>query len=331
MPRNIVPMLAKLTKLPSPDNEYAFEIKWDGIRAIIYCDQGRTTLQSRNLLDLTYQYPELHPVCEQLRARSAVLDGEIVALTDKGVPSFELLQNRMHLAPGLVSSRARRIPATLMIFDLLYYDGHILFDLPYVERRKALESLKLSGPCWQTPANHVGDGAALLEATRVQGFEGVVAKRIDSRYEPGQRTGAWCKIKNTRRQECVIAGWLPGEGWRTGRIGSLLTGYYDLSPLEAKRQRRPQKLVFSGKVGTGFNEATLVKLLKLLQPLQRENNPFDIDPPRYRNAFYAEPSLVGEFEFTEWTKQHIMRHPSFKGLRPDKNPRDVVREFISTP
>jgi len=331
MPERIVPMLAKSTPLPTPDDAYAYEIKWDGIRAIVYCDLGRITIQSRNLLDLTYQYPELHPLCKQLRARRVVLDGEIVALNNKGVPSFELLQNRMHLAPGLVTSRARMIPATLMIFDLLYCDGKSLTALPYVQRRSALEALQLSGPCWQTPSYHVGDGAALLQLTRDQGFEGVIAKKLDSRYEPGQRTGAWRKIKNTFRQECIIAGWLPGEGWRMGRIGSLLTGYYDISPQEARRERRPQKLVFSGKVGTGFNESTLKKLLDLLKPLQRESNPFEVDPPRYRNAIYAEPKLVADFEFTEWTRQHIMRHPSFKGLRIDKDPRDVVREVVSAP
>ncbi|HEY3321670.1 MAG TPA: non-homologous end-joining DNA ligase [Planctomycetota bacterium] len=324
MPISIVPMLAKAGVLPDSDDNYAYEIKWDGIRAITYIRGGMVVLQSRNLLDFTHQYPELQQLAKPMGRASAVLDGEIVAFNEEGVPSFERLQGRMGLTAEKVRQRRRtNAPITYMIFDLLYFDGQNLMELPYLERRRRLEALALNGPCWQTPGYHVGDGPAMLEASRKKRLEGVVAKRIDSHYEPGLRSGAWRKIKNVLRQEFVIGGWLPGEGSRLGQIGSLLVGYYDIVPTQ---RRVPQRLLFAGKVGTGFTDATLRSLAALLEPLKRAERPF-ADDPKYRQARFVEPRLVCEVEFTEWTSDGKLRHPSYKGLRPDKNPLEVVREI----
>jgi len=324
MPEKLVPMLAKLSFLPSDDAQHAYEIKWDGIRAIVYIEGGRARIQSRNLRDITHQYPELRPLGEALGARPAVFDGEIVALDENGRPSFEHLQARMGLASDSAVRRVMKdTPIICMIFDLLYLDGRNLMSLPYLERREKLEALKLSSAAWQTPAYHRGDGRAMLAASRDKNLEGIIAKRLDSRYEPGKRSGAWLKIKNHQRQEFVIGGWTPGE---RHAIGSLLVGYFDITPQQAAQTGRPQRLIYAGGVGTGFTEATLNKLLTLLTPLRREINPFSTKPPK-PDAIFVEPKLVCEVEFTEWTQGHIMRHPAFKGLRMDKEAAEVVREI----
>lgn len=325
-PKVIVPMMAKLADLPRDEANYAYELKWDGIRAISFVEDGRARIQSRNLLDLTAQYPELNPVPRELRKRRAVFDGEIVALNAAGVPSFELLQQRMHLTPSKANYIAERVPALYMVFDLLYLDDKNLMELSYAERRELLNGLLQPRNAWQVSSYHVGDGAELLSASKTKGFEGLVAKRLDSGYEAGRRSGAWIKIKNSLRQEAVIGGWLPGEGSRGGRIGALLVGYYDCLPEEARRRGEKQKLVYAGKVGTGFTDKTLADLAGRLTPLRRTDNPFDVDRPKYRTAVYVEPKLVGEIQFAEWTSGHMMRHPSFKGLRDDKSAGDVVRE-----
>ena len=252
--------------------------------------------------------------------REAVFDGEIVAFDDSGRPSFERLQRRMNVtAPSAVRRLSASTPVVYAIFDLLYLDGHSLMGLPYAQRRERLEALGLAGPAWRVPAVHAGQGTRLLEATAAQGLEGVVAKRLDSRYEPGRRTGAWLKIKHTRRQELVIGGWLPGEGRRTDRIGALLMGVYEGSGDD-------RRLRFAGRVGTGFTERTLTELAALLKPLRRDDSPFDPKPKLPRNAEFVEPSLVAEIEFREWTSEGVMRAPSYKGLRDDKDAGTVVRE-----
>jgi bifunctional non-homologous end joining protein LigD len=325
----IVPMMARLADIPSNDSQFAFELKWDGIRAIIFLEKGRVRIQSRNLLDLTRQYPELSDAPKELRKKSIVLDGEIVALNKQGVPSFEQLQQRMHLTASKASLIARDVPAIYMVFDLLYLGNESLMALPYTERRAKLEKFFVPRKSWQLSTYHVGDGKELLSLSKARGFEGLIGKRLDSIYEPGRRSGAWIKIKNSLRQEAVIGGWLPGEGSRGGRIGALLVGYYDYLPNEARRRGEKQKLIFAGKVGTGFTDKMLVEIAAVLMPLRRIDNPFDVDKPKYRAAIYVEPRLVGEIQFTEWTAGHMMRHPSFKGLREDKNAEEVVREVKS--
>ena len=319
MPSGLRPMLCKpAAALPPNLRDYGFEIKWDGIRALLYYDSDTLKLISRNMLELTPQYPELQMLATELGKKRLILDGEIVALNDAGVPSFEQLQGRMGLTDsGVINKRRGTIPITFMIFDLLYVDGEDLMTRPYIERREKLEALKLSGPCWHTPPFYLGQGEALLAITREKQFEGIVGKRLESCYEAGARSGAWIKIKNTLRQEFVIGGWLPGTGTRSARIGSLLIGYYD----DQKRFH------YAGKVGTGFSEATLDTLLALLKPAVQTTNPFAVRHPNHRHSIFVEPRHVAEIEFTEWTREGLLRHPSFKGLRPDKPSAEVRREF----
>jgi bifunctional non-homologous end joining protein LigD len=317
MPERIVPMLARAaTKVPQPEAEWSFEVKWDGVRAIAYVRPGRLRLESRNLREITDSYPEIRGLLRDLGMREAVFDGEIVAFGEDGRPSFERLQRRMHVtAPASVKRLATSTPVVYAIFDLLYLDGRSLIDTPYVERRAQLDRLTLGGPAWRVPASHEGDGTRLLEATGVQGLEGLIAKRLNSRYEPGRRSGAWLKLKHTLRQELVIAGWLPGEGRRADRIGALLVGH-----------RRDGQLVYAGRVGTGFTDATLAQLSQRLAPLRRKDSPFDVAPKLPRESVFVEPTLLAEVEFREWTEEGVMRAPSFKGLRDDKDAADLVLE-----
>ncbi|EAX47111.1 DNA ligase (ATP) [Thermosinus carboxydivorans Nor1] len=322
----IPPMLAKPATLPADEKDYGFEIKWDGIRAVIYLASDNLRILSRNLKDVTRQYPELMPLTQALAGHSVILDGEIVAFDINGRPSFARLQNRMGLASDrTIARKTTEIPATYIIFDLLYIDGQSTLSLPYIERRRLLEELDLNGPNWQTPAYKTGQGRELLLASRRLGLEGIVAKKLDSIYLPGKRPGTWLKIKNVRRQEFVIGGWLPGQGTRTGMIGALLLGYYDRTPKEAAKAGQPQRLLFAGAVGTGFTHTTLKKLQHLLKPLEQAEPPFAESPP-LKGAVFVKPALVGEVEFTEWTPGGTLRHPSFKGLRNDKDPRDILCE-----
>jgi bifunctional non-homologous end joining protein LigD len=317
MPERIVPMLARSsTTIPTPEDQWSYEVKWDGVRAIAYVKPGRLRLESRNLKEITDSYPEVRGLLRDLGMREAVFDGELVAFDDSGRPSFERLQRRMHVTSASAVRRlAASTPVVYAIFDLLYLDGLVLMDEPYEERRARLEALELAGPAWRVPAAHVGEGERLLEATREQGLEGVMAKRLGSRYEPGRRSGAWVKVKHTLRQELVIGGWLPGEGRRAERIGALLMGYY-----------RDTTLVYAGRVGTGFTEATLDELRSRLEPLRRKGSPFDEAPKLPRSAEFVEPHLVADVEFREWTADGIMRAPSFKGLRDDVSAKDVRSE-----
>lgn len=324
IPERLEPMKATLSKLPPDEESWGFEIKWDGVRAIAYCEPGQVRLESRNLREVTRQYPEVRALAGQLGSRTAVLDGELVAFDADGRPSFQRLQRRMHVASEAeVRRRARDAPVTYVIFDLLYLDGDLLLDRGYEERREHLEGLGLEGESWQTPSYHRGDGAALVAASRAQGLEGILAKRLASAYAPGRRSRDWLKIKNTRSQEVVIGGWLPGKGRREGELGALLVGYH-------VREDGERLLRYAGKVGTGFRDADLRLLRERLQPLRREESPFAGRQPQ-RGSIFVEPELVCEVEFSEWTQSATLRHPSYKGLRDDKPPTDVVREEPTAP
>jgi bifunctional non-homologous end joining protein LigD len=319
MPTRVKPMLATIGKLPVDDERWAHEIKWDGVRALAYSRPGELQLKSRNLKDITGQYPELGRMNRALSSHEAILDGEIVAFDESARPSFSALQPRMHVASGTQVKRlARSTPVTYMIFDLLWLDGHSLMQLPYAERRERLAELKLTGERWQTPDHVVGRGAELLRASAEQGLEGIVAKRLDSTYQPGRRSTAWIKIKNTGRQEVVIGGWMPGQGRRKERIGALLVGVYE--PDGALR--------YVGRVGTGFTESELERLERLLTPLERDASPFSAGEKPPRGAVFSEPVLVAEVEFREWTPGGSLRAPSYKGLREDTAPEEAVREDI---
>ncbi|HEX8066421.1 MAG TPA: DNA ligase D [Thermoleophilaceae bacterium] len=314
MPERVVPMLAKPGELPPDEERWSFEVKWDGIRALAYSQPGRLRLEGRRLTDVTAQYPELRPLGRQLGSRDAVLDGEIVAFDERGRPSFERLQQRMHLTgESRIKRRAKEIPVVYAIFDLLYLDGRSLMALPYEERRARLDELGLEGPAWRTPAAHPGEGTALRAASAEQGLEGVVAKRLDSPYEPGRRTGAWVKVKNKQRRELVVGGWMPGEGKRERSIGALVVGYHD----------RGGTLRYGGRVGSGLGDDALRDLQRRLEPLRRRSSPFEGDPKPPRGARYVEPELVCEVEYTDWTSEGVLRHPVYKGLC-DVDPAAVV-------
>jgi len=316
MPDHIEPMMAKLgTAIPKPDAAWGFEFKWDGIRALAYVEGGTVRLMSRSGENITPRYPEIHAMGRAIGSSEVILDGEVVALDDKGRPSFEEIQQRMGLtSESEVRRKMKVVPVTYMLFDLLWQDGHSLLTEPYTERRRLLAALKLAGASWQTPPYEKGGGQAMLEASAKAGLEGVMAKKLDSHYEPGRRSGVWVKVKNHNRQELVIGGWLEGEGKRRGYPGALLVGYYE-----------KEKFVYAGKVGTGFTDAMLEKLAKLLKPLEQDKSSFDVGAPP-RAAHYVKPKLVAEFEFVEWTRSGQLRAPAFKGLRADKPARKVVRE-----
>jgi bifunctional non-homologous end joining protein LigD len=324
MPGFVVPMLARLSTPPGADDEsWAYEVKWDGVRAIARSEPGRLHLVSRNGNDVTAAYPELRALNRALGSRSAMLDGEIIAFDADGRPSFEALQPRMHQrGESAVRRLMRSTPVTYAIFDLLWLDGHSLMDLPYAERRARLEELHLNGEHWRTPPYHsgAGEGEALLDATREQGLEGVVAKRLDSRYMPDGREGAWLKLKHHRRQEAVIGGWSEGRGARAARIGALDLGVYD----------QTGALRYAGQVGTGFDEAELDRLAGLLSPLEQDESPFTGRQPPRDTRFVA-PELVCEVEFSDWTQAGQLRQASYRGLREDKPAAEVTRERVQTP
>jgi bifunctional non-homologous end joining protein LigD len=327
-PKKLSPMLAKMGDVPKGD-EWAFEIKWDGVRALAFARGGELRMTSRRGDEITPRYPELAGIAADLDGRAAVLDGEVVTFTEKGVPSFQLLQRRMGLSDArAIEQRRRETPVTFVVFDLLHLDGENTRPLLYPERRELLEGLELDGASWQTPANHPGPGEDLLEAARRRALEGIVAKRLDSPYRPGKRTGEWIKTRLWKRQEFVIGGYNPGEGSRSGRVGSLLVGYWDKRREELKKGER-QRLVYAGGVGSGMTESDIDFLTSELGKRRREDSPFEIGGPRgpkARNAVYCEPELVCEVSWTEWTDEGTLRQPAFKGMRVDKDPRDVVRE-----
>jgi bifunctional non-homologous end joining protein LigD len=330
MPSRLEPMLARNGRIPESDgDDWAYEIKWDGIRALGYADHGDWCMLSRRLEDVTQRYPELAPIAEALADHAAILDGEVVALDGEGRPRFQLIQSRMGLSsPAQIKARAAQTPVDYVIFDLLHLDGHCVRDLPYVQRRELLDELGLEGPRWRVPRYRHGGGSSLLEAASLQGLEGIVAKRCDSPYRPGRRSGEWIKERVWRRQEFVIGGYIPGEGRRSNRVGSLLVGYYDRRASELG-DGGVQTLHFAGGVGSGLTEELIDRLTRELGARERPTSPFDVGAPsgpKARFAVWCEPELVCEVNWTEWTNEGTLRQPAFKAMRDDKDPREVVRE-----
>jgi len=307
-------------ELPVDDEHWAFEMKWDGMRALVGVEGGDVWLTSRAGNDATARFPEIAPLADALAPVDALLDGELVALDDHGVPSFERLQPRMQAhGRSAVQERAAVQPVVLMVFDVLWLAGHSTCELPYAERRTLLERLDLAGPSWQTPPTTPGvagerTGAAVLDASRTLGLEGVVAKRVDSLYLPGRRADAWRKVKTTLGQELVVGGWLPGAGRLAGRLGSLLVGVHDDGVLR-----------FAGRVGSGIDATARDQLERALAPLRRGDSPFD-RTPKLPSPQWVDPVLVVEVGFHEWTSQGVLRAPRYRGLRDDKAAADVVRE-----
>jgi len=306
-------MLATLGQLPESEG-WAWEMKWDGQRAIAQFRAGSSRLFSRNGNDITGTFPELaDPLVDVLDGRDAILDGEIVALDSKGRPSFGRLQRRMHVLRPTTALRAD-VSVVLYLFDILALDGHPTTSLPYAERRASLDALGFSGPRVQVPPYWTDvDGDRMLDLAREHRLEGVVAKRIDSTYRPGRRSPTWIKHPLRANTEAVIVGWMDGTGSARGGVGSLLLGAYDDGVLK-----------YIGHVGTGFTGAGRRALLAQLMQLERPTSPLAAPPPTLdtKGAHWIEPELVGDVEFREYVGGSL-RHPAWKGLRDDKSPHEV--------
>jgi bifunctional non-homologous end joining protein LigD len=321
MPLAIDPMLAVLGQLPRNPHDYAFEYKWDGVRAISFWDGNQLSIHSRNQLDITRRYPELTELGPALGQKGTILDGEIVALDENGRPSFPRLQRRMH-AEGAdnVKRLSVEVPALYVLFDVLWRNGKSTMGLPYVKRRELLEGLMVSGPSWQITPSHVGQGETMLRAAESNHLEGLVAKRLDSIYEPGRRSPAWLKIKVIFGQEFVVGGWIPEKGLDHDRVGSLLIGYYDC-PSDGSKPR----LHFAGGVGTGYTAALHADLTRKLRQRRTSTNPFADAVPK-KDVVFVRPELVADVEFRRWPQGGMIHQASFKGLRTDKEATQVVKE-----
>jgi bifunctional non-homologous end joining protein LigD len=308
------PMLATLaSELPTSDG-WAFEVKWDGFRAIARVSGGEATLTSRNGNDLTGRFANVaKELPKALKTPDAVLDGEVCALDEQGRSSFSAMQQGK---PGT--------PIVYYVFDALEAEGTPLLDRPLAERRERLAGLLDRRSRTIRLSETFDDGAALLEAAREQGLEGVIAKRVDSRYAEGKRTRDWLKVKTHGRQEFVIAGYTKGQGRRSGRFGSLVLAV-----------RRGDELVWVGNVGTGFTEDEIDRLLGKLRAFERRDPPFREVPkmPKIRkgDVVWVEPKLVAEVEFAQWTHDGHLRAPVYQGLREDKEPEEVHREEPAAP
>jgi bifunctional non-homologous end joining protein LigD len=315
------PMLATLADDgPFDDPAWSFEPKWDGIRAIAVCTDA-TVLVSRNRNEITAAYPELHRLHERLVAIDGMVDGEIVAL-ESGVPSFEKLQSRMHVRDEREVARlAAAIPVTFVAFDLVYLDGRSLIDLPLEERRAKLEAAIVPSANVQVSPAVPRDGTTLYQAAKAQRLEGIVAKRLGSRYEPGRRSRAWLKIKTTIDADLVIAGWIEGQKGRAGRLGSLVLAVYD-----------GPRLHYAGNCGTGFTDRSLAEVGARLAELGEAPCPFPRDVVRdkaeLRHAHWVPPLLVATVEFRQLTGAGRLRAASFKGLRDDKRPEECTLQDL---
>jgi bifunctional non-homologous end joining protein LigD len=301
------PMLATLGSVEKlTAAQYGFEGKFDGYRLLVEIDDGQLRLQSRSGRDLTADYPQLQSLAADLSDHDVILDGEVVALDADGVPNFGEMQHRV---------RATRIE--FWAFDILRLDGRSLLKATYRDRRRVLETFA-DGTDLIVPPLIDGDGAAAVEFSRKNKWEGVVAKKWDSTYQPGRRSASWIKDKNWKTQEAVIGGWREGNGGRSSGIGALLLGI----PGEGG-------LRFVGRVGTGFSEKELARLKSILAPLHTDESPFAAPLPRLdaKGVTYVRPQLVGEVRYGEWTSDGRLRHPSWRGLRPDKEPAEVKVEL----
>ncbi|AQU70261.1 ATP-dependent DNA ligase [Streptomyces niveus] len=316
LPR-ITPMLATPGRLPLPggDERWAVETKQDGQRAIMYLPgDGTLELRSRSGEIITRAYPDLLDIGGALPGTPAVLDGEIIALDEHGRADFERLQSRMGLIrppAGAVERAARRAPAHLVLFDVMFLGGRSRLAQPYAERRQELRSLGLDGPSCSVPGAAIGRSAEALELTHTSGLEGIVCKLLSSRYEPGVRSRSWIKIRNTLTVDAIVGGWVPGRGRLAGLPGALLIG-----------QRAEGRLRYIESVGTGWSERERTDLARLLSVAVITDCPFT-PAPRIVGARWVLPRLVGEITYTSRTRAGYLRHPSWHRLRPGLAPEDL--------
>jgi bifunctional non-homologous end joining protein LigD len=337
MPTAIHPMLAESVDEAFDGAEWLFEIKWDGYRAVAFIENGKARLVSRNQNDLTPRYPELVDLPQFIKAKTAILDGEVVALDDEGRASFSLMQQRTGFRPG-----GRRGPANVDVsvlyyaFDLLYLDGYDWRRVSLEERKKKLAAVVVPGDGMRYSDHYEAQGKALFEIAKKKGLEGIVAKKRASYYEE-RRTREWLKIKIRHRLECVIGGYTQPEGSRA-HFGSVVLGLYD----------KKGRLIHVGQAGSGFDQKSLDSMWKILRKLETRTNPFFGEVEALRKVFWVKPELVAEIEFTEWTGGNSssssplpssqsrradgsaggpkLRAPVFLGLRDDKNPKECLLE-----
>ncbi|MFN2590667.1 MAG: non-homologous end-joining DNA ligase [Actinomycetota bacterium] len=317
-PAAMLPMLATGGAKPFDDPAWVFEPKLDGIRCLVYTAMDSTMLVSRTGRDQTASYPELNRLHNRVTAVNAVVDGEIVAMDARGRPSFERLQQRMNLAsPSEIERAKKTTPVELFAFDLLWLDGEDLTHRPQHDRRALLDEIAVPGGKGLNLTVVVeAEGRTFYEQARKFGFEGVMAKRVSSRYTPGKRTPDWRKIKILNRQDAVILGWTPGQGGRGSSFGALLLGAY-----------RDGDLVWIGQVGTGFTDATINDLMNRLKERQIDKPAIaDRELRKVKGACWVRPELVADVEYLQMTSGGKLRAPSFKGLRTDKLPEDCILE-----
>jgi bifunctional non-homologous end joining protein LigD len=313
MPASIVPMQAFSAGEPPEGPDWLYEVKWDGVRAICFLQDQKIRLVSRNGNPADAQYPELSVVPHYVAAREAILDGEIAVLDAQGRPRFELIQPRIMVSdPNAIAQLSRTRPVVYFIFDLLYLDGYDLRQAALLERKRILASILEPCPVLRYSEHFAGSGREILEASRRQGLEGIMAKRADSRYEP-RRSRDWLKIKIVSQQEFVICGYTHGD--RGGYFGALVLGVYDQG-----------KLVWAGNVGTGFDQPMLERVYAMLQPLVSPRCPFPETPAIPQKITWVRPERVCTVKFSEWTQDGKLRAPVFLGMRLDAEPRDCVRE-----
>src|SRR5256714_78436 len=310
----IHPMLATVVDEPFSDPEWIFETKWDGFRAGCFIDKGSMRLVSRNQIEMTPQYPELAKLPMQFAAKQAIIDGEIVALDERGMPRFQLLQNKLRLRSGSYAAGGKA-QIVYFVFDLLYLDGYDLTACPLVERKALLEQI-IKPEAFVKYSDHIeAEGEEFFRHIEKFRLEGMMAKRAASPYIQNKRSSDWLKVKTVLRSEVVIGGYTQPRGARS-YFGSLVVGLY-----------RGDDLIYVAHTGGGFNEKTLAKLYQLMQPLKTNECPFKVKPKTNEPMQWVKPTLVAELKFSEWTADGKMRQPIFLGLREDKKPTDCRFEF----
>ena len=321
MPTTIHPMLAESIETPFDDKDWLFEIKWDGYRAVAFIANGKVRLVSRNQNELTARYPELKDMADSIKAKSAILDGEVVALDAEGRASFSLMQQRTGFRPGGHRAAAKAdVPVLYYAFDLLYLDGYDWRRMPLEDRKNKLFSILKQGDSVRYSDHYAAQGKALFEIAREKKLEGILAKKRNSCYEE-RRSREWLKIKIRHRMECVVGGYTEPEGTRA-HFGSLVLGLYD------KRGR----LIHVGQVGSGFDQKLLAGIWKMLQKIESKANPFHGEVEALRKVSWVKPELVAEVEYAEWTEGANtgsgpkLRAPVFSGLRDDKDPKECTLE-----
>jgi bifunctional non-homologous end joining protein LigD len=312
MPTFIPPMLATLVAGPFDDPDWQFEIKWDGFRVEAVIHDGEVRIWTRGQQDAARYFGTFLEPSIWIKARQAIVDGEVIALDERGEPDFALLQERIK---GRGTGAAVN-PFVYEVFDLLYLDGRSLLDEPLAERRRLLKSILRADPRVRLSEDISGDGLAFFEAAKLRGLEGIMAKDRRAPYLPGKRTLTWQKIKIRPEQELVVGGWTRGTG-KAVDLGALLVGVYEDGALR-----------YAGKVGAGFNTAIRDELLAAVAPLATDESPFATPPPRpvARTALWLRPELVIRAEFAGWTGDGLVRQAAYKGLDLGKDPRKVRRE-----